>query len=116
MPAPASAAWPSTSLVTTEARTYFVDQASYEAQFTTLKNAGCSVHTYSDSTTGFYVHAKVVVADYGFATQAVYMGSINYSSAAMNQNRELGLFRTDTTATQTLYTTLTADYNGGTPW
>jgi phosphatidylserine/phosphatidylglycerophosphate/cardiolipin synthase-like enzyme len=93
-----------------------VDQSSYEANFTALKNAGCSVHTYADTTNGFYVHAKAVVADYGLSTQSVYMGSINYSNASMNNNRELGIYITDPTSITQINTTMTADYAGGTAW
>ena len=47
---------------------------------------------YYSSSTGFYVHAKAVVADQGLATEAVYVGSINYSNASLTQNRELGVY------------------------
>ena len=61
---------------------------------------------------GLYIHAKAMVADYGLTTQSVYMGSINFSIASMTQNRELGLYLTDATSVQTLYTTITNDYAG----
>jgi phosphatidylserine/phosphatidylglycerophosphate/cardiolipin synthase-like enzyme len=93
-----------------------VNQSSYAANFTTLKNAGCGVNLYPDTTNGFYIHAKAVVADYGLATQNVYMGSINYSNASMTANRELGLYITDAGIVQQLYTTISADYAGGTPY
>jgi cardiolipin synthase len=93
-----------------------VNSTSFADNFTTLKNAGCGVHLYPDTSTGFYIHAKAVVADYGLATQKVYMGSINYSTASMTANRELGLYITDTGIVQQLYTTLSADYAGGTPY
>jgi cardiolipin synthase A/B len=93
-----------------------VDQSSYEANFTALKQAGCSVHTYADITNGFYVHAKAVVADYGLSTQSVYMGSINYSNASMNNNRELGIYITDPASITAINTTMAADYAGGTAW
>ncbi len=86
---------------------------TYDTQFTTLKAAGCSVHYYSSST-GFYVHAKAVVADDGLTTQNAYMGSINYSNASMTQNRELGMFISDTASVQTLYTAMVADFNNAT--
>ncbi len=93
-----------------------VDQSSYEANFKTLEAAGCGVHVYPNTTTGFYVHAKAVVADYGLPSQSVYMGSINYSNASMTQNRELGLYITDPASVQSLYTTMSADYAGGSPY
>jgi phosphatidylserine/phosphatidylglycerophosphate/cardiolipin synthase-like enzyme len=86
--------------------------SSYSTQFTALEAAGCGVHTYPDTTTGLYIHAKAVVADYSLGTQKVYMGSINYSSASMNNNRELGMYITDPTSVLALYTTMTSDYAG----
>ena len=93
-----------------------VSQSSYATQFKTLEAAGCGVHVYPNTTNGFYVHAKAVVADYGLTTQNVYMGSINYSNASMIQNRELGLYITDVASVQSLYTTMSADYAGGTAY
>lgn len=93
-----------------------VSQSSYATQFKALEAAGCGVHVYPNTPTGFYIHAKAVVADYGLATQKVYMGSINYSLASMNNNRELGVYITDTASVQSLQTTLAADYAGGTPY
>jgi len=93
-----------------------VDQSDYEANFTALVAAGCGVHTVLDTTNGFYIHAKAVVADFGLSTQNVYMGSINYSNASMNNNRELGIYITDTPSVTLLNTTMTSDYNNATPW
>jgi phosphatidylserine/phosphatidylglycerophosphate/cardiolipin synthase-like enzyme len=93
-----------------------VADSSYDTNFAALEAAGCGVHLYPNTTNGFYIHAKAVVADYGLSTQAVYMGSINYSTASMTENRELGLYITDAASIQTLYTTMSADYAGGTPY
>lgn len=93
-----------------------VDQSDYESDFTAVDTA-CGakvVHVYPDTTTGFYIHAKAVVADYGLPTQNVYMGSINYSNASMTQNRELGMYVTDSASAQAIYNTMLSDYNGGT--
>ncbi len=90
-----------------------VTSSSYATNFKALEAAGCGVHVYQNTATGFYVHAKAVVADYGLGTQSVYMGSINYSNASMTQNRELGLSITDVASVQTLYTTIASDYAGG---
>ena len=88
-----------------------VDQSSYEGNFTTLENAGCHVRTVPDTSNGFYIHAKAVVADYGLSTQSVYMGSINYSSASMNNNRELGMYIRDPASIVSLYTVMNGDFN-----
>ncbi len=88
------------------------DSTSDETNYKALEKAGCGVHTYANTTTGLYIHAKVLIADYGLATQKVYMGSINFSTASMTKNRELGLYITDATDAKTLNTTLTSDYTG----
>jgi hypothetical protein len=93
-----------------------VDQSSYESNFKALEAQGCLVHVYPDTTNGFYIHAKAVVADYGLSTQSVYMGSINYSGASMNNNRELGMYITDTASVVSLYTIMAQDFAGGTEY
>jgi cardiolipin synthase len=93
-----------------------VNNTDYAAGFTAITQAGCSIHTYPNTTTGFYIHAKAVVADYGLPTQNAYMGSINYSNASMNSNRELGMYVTDAAIITSIHDTMLADYNGGTPY
>jgi hypothetical protein len=93
-----------------------VNNTDYAPGFTAITQAGCSLHTYPNTTTGFYIHAKAVVADYGLSTQNAYMGSINYSNASMNSNRELGMFVTDAATITSIHDTMLADYNGGTPY
>ena len=93
-----------------------VNSSSYTANFTALKAAGCKISLYANTTNGFYIHAKAVVADYGLSTQSVYMGSINYSLASMNNNRELGIYITDPASVNLLETTMTNDFAGGTPY
>src|SRR6201994_1718161 len=46
---------------------------------------------------GFYVHGKVVEADYGTSAAKVFIGSENFSSTSLNRNRELGLITSNTT-------------------
>jgi len=93
-----------------------VSQSSYSTEFKALEAAGCGVHVYPDTQTGFYIHAKAVVADYGLPTQNVYMGSINYSTASMTENRELGVYIADPTSVQFLNATMASDYAGGSPY
>jgi cardiolipin synthase len=88
--------------------------STYSTEFKALEAAGCGVKTYPDTTSGLYIHAKAVVADYGLSTQSVYMGSINYSNASLTQNRELGMYITDAPSIATLYMSLTSDYAGAT--
>lgn len=88
------------------------DTGTYDTEFKALQAAGCGVHTYANSSTALYIHAKVMVADYSLSTQKVYLGSINFTTASMTENRELGLYVTDPATVQSLNTTLAADYAG----
>ncbi|MDE1152038.1 MAG: choice-of-anchor D domain-containing protein [Micavibrio sp.] len=89
---------------------------SYTNQLNQLKSGGCTnVRAYTSST-GFYVHAKAVVADYGLPTQSAYMGSINYSNASMTQNRELGMHITDQNSVSLIYNNFITDFAGATQY
>jgi phosphatidylserine/phosphatidylglycerophosphate/cardiolipin synthase-like enzyme len=80
--------------------------------FATIKTAGANVWYYTSST-GFYIHAKAVVADLALPTEAVYMGSINYSSASLTRNRELGVYITGNTAVSNpIAATIVSDETG----
>jgi phosphatidylserine/phosphatidylglycerophosphate/cardiolipin synthase-like enzyme len=92
------------------------ESSSYNSQYTTIKTAGASVFYFSSST-GFYVHGKAVVADQGLSTEAIYMGSINYSTASLTENRELGIYITGNTTISnpiaaTIKATIIADETG----
>jgi hypothetical protein len=86
------------------------NSSSYTSDFTALKNAGCSVHLFANSTKVIYIHAKVIVADDGTTAQYGYMGSINFSTASLVENRELGTYVSDAGMLSTLNTTLNTDY------
>ena len=92
------------------------DDNDYATEFDELTDAGVAVSTYPYSSTGFYIHAKVIIADYGTSAAKVFIGSENFSTASLNKNRELGLILTDATILSSTETTLTSDYNGGTSW
>jgi phosphatidylserine/phosphatidylglycerophosphate/cardiolipin synthase-like enzyme len=84
------------------------ESTSYLSNFATIKAAGANVWYYTSST-GFYIHGKTVVADLGLPTEAVYMGSINYSTASLTQNRELGVYITgNTTVSHPIAATIAA--------
>src|SRR6201992_611126 len=61
----------------------------YDSDFKELTQGGVHVSYYSDEN-GFYIHGKVVEADYGTAAAKVFIGSENFSSTSLNRNRELG--------------------------
>jgi len=92
------------------------DTADYGTEFAELQAGGCGLYLYPDlgeyTSSTFYIHAKATIADYGLPTQSVYMGSINYDTPSMTENRELGLFITDPASIQLLYNTMATDYAG----
>jgi len=87
----------------------------YASEFGQLVAAGVEVSTYA-STASLYIHAKVILADYGSPGAQVFVGSENFSSASLTKNRELGLTLTDPAIMQSLAAAMTSDLNGGTAW
>jgi phosphatidylserine/phosphatidylglycerophosphate/cardiolipin synthase-like enzyme len=85
---------------------------SYSAILQTFKADGASVATYS-SRTGYYIHAKIVLADYGTSAATLFLGSENVSTPSLDKNRELGLIFNDEACMEGVYTAITADYNNG---
>jgi cardiolipin synthase len=69
----------------------------YDSDFKELTQGGVHVSYYSDDN-GFYIHGKVVEADYGArGAEKVFIGSENFSSTSLNRNRELGLITSSPT-------------------
>ncbi|HUD36911.1 MAG TPA: phospholipase D-like domain-containing protein [Streptosporangiaceae bacterium] len=62
----------------------------YTSTFEKMARAGVHIAYYSSST-GFYIHGKVIEADYRNKDARVFIGSENFSSTSLNENRELGL-------------------------
>jgi phosphatidylserine/phosphatidylglycerophosphate/cardiolipin synthase-like enzyme len=87
----------------------------YASEFTALTNAGAHVATYTGETP-IFVHAKVIIADFGTTAARVFLGSENFSNASLNSNRELGVILKDSAVLTSTHTTLTNDFNGATPW
>ena len=88
---------------------------AYAAAFDQLTAAGAKVYTYA-FTAPLYIHAKVILADVGTATQKGYMGSINFSPASETRNRELGSSLANPSILSALATTLSKDARGATTW
>lgn len=87
----------------------------YASEFDTLTKAGVHVSTYSPNAS-LYIHAKVIIADYGQSSAKVFIGSQNFSDNSLNKNRELGLTSTDSTVLGSVNSTLNSDYSSGTKW
>jgi phosphatidylserine/phosphatidylglycerophosphate/cardiolipin synthase-like enzyme len=87
--------------------------SSYSSEISEVDNAGGTVVGYSSST-GFYVHAKAIVADYGLSTQETEVGSMNLSSNSLDNNRELGVILPDSGVASVVENAFNSDYSGGT--
>jgi phosphatidylserine/phosphatidylglycerophosphate/cardiolipin synthase-like enzyme len=84
----------------------------YSSVLNALKAAGAVIATYS-SKTGYYIHAKTVLADYGTPQASLFVGSENFSTDSLNDNRELGLIFNDAGCMTGVYSAITADYKNG---
>jgi cardiolipin synthase A/B len=69
------------------------------------------VRVFADSDNVLYIHAKAVVADAGRKDQQVFVGSENFSTASLDDNRELGVHTTDPAVISVVSATLARDYN-----
>lgn len=85
---------------------------SYTAILQTLKADGAKVATYS-SKTGYYIHVKIILADYGTPQAKLFLGSENFSTASLTRNRELGLIFNDQACMNGVEAAITKDYNNG---
>ena len=86
------------------------ESSTYTTELNEVTAAGGKVTTYTSST-GFYIHAKAIVADYGTSTAKVFLGSENFSDNSLNHNRELGLIINDANVISGVEATFTADFN-----
>jgi phosphatidylserine/phosphatidylglycerophosphate/cardiolipin synthase-like enzyme len=89
--------------------------SSYDSEFATLKSDGVKIMTYA-ANASLYIHAKVILADYGTSNASVFIGSENFSSASLTENRELGLITSDAAILTSINTTLASDFKGGTAY
>jgi cardiolipin synthase len=88
---------------------------SYAKNLTKLVEAGAQVSVYSPEAM-LYIHAKVILADYGTPHASLFAGSENFSDASLEKNRELGLIVTDPAILSSINSTLLQDFHGATPW
>lgn len=87
----------------------------YDSEFAKLTRAGVRVSYYSDPD-GFYIHGKVIEADYGTRHAMVFIGSENFSSTSLNRNRELGLILSGPAVLSSVARTFAADFRSGKRW
>jgi cardiolipin synthase A/B len=91
------------------------EDGEYDSAYTTLADAGVHISYYSNPD-GFYIHAKMIEADYGKSDAKVFIGSENFSNTSLNENRELGLIISNDSIMSSIATTFASDFKNGTPW
>ena len=84
--------------------------SAYTTELNQVTAAGGKTTTYTSST-GFYIHAKTIIADLGTSTAKVFLGSENFSDNSLNHNRELGLIVSDASILSGVESAFTADFN-----
>jgi len=72
----------------------------------TLNNGGVD----AKAGTSLYIHAKMILADYGTSDQVAFVGSENFSDASLDKNRELGILVKDKTVLDRLNTVFEQDW------
>ncbi len=87
----------------------------YDRAYSRLAQAGIRI-SYYRSSTGFYIHGKVIEADYGTAHAKVFIGSENFSNTSLNDNRELGLIISSHAVMSAIASTFATDFRNGQHW
>ena len=85
------------------------NSSDWKTDFTNLTNSGVQVRTYASSAS-LYIHAKMILTDGNKA----FLGSENFSSSSLDDNRELGLTLTDSSVINSLGATFSQDWQGAT--
>jgi cardiolipin synthase len=88
------------------------ESGEYDSAYAKLARAGVQISYYSSST-GFYIHGKVVEADYGTSHAKVFIGSENFSNTSLNENRELGLIISSHAVMAAIASTFATDFKNG---
>ncbi len=89
------------------------DADEWQWQFRELTTGGVHVRTYADSPSALlYIHAKMIVADGARA----FVGSENFSTTSLDDNRELGIITSDPAIIASLTRTFAADWRNAIPF
>jgi phosphatidylserine/phosphatidylglycerophosphate/cardiolipin synthase-like enzyme len=88
---------------------------------TPVPRRSCATRRWNSSgkyscSTGFYIHGKVIEADYGTGHAKMFVGSENFSRTSLDDNRELGLIISDRAVLSVMASTFAADFRNGTHW
>lgn len=87
----------------------------YDSAFARLAAAGVRI-SYFSSSRGFYIHGKVIEADYGTSRARVFVGSENFSSTSLDRNRELGIITSSQPVLTSIARTFGGDFAKGKRW
>jgi phosphatidylserine/phosphatidylglycerophosphate/cardiolipin synthase-like enzyme len=87
----------------------------FDSDFARLARGGVRI-SYYHSSDGFYIHGKVIEADYGTRHAKVFIGSENFSNTSLNQNRELGLITASRAVLSSIAHTFATDFRNGKHW
>ncbi len=89
--------------------------AEHDRAYARLAGAGIHI-SYYGSPAGFYIHGKVIEADYGTSRARIFIGSENFSGTSLNDNRELGLIISDHSVMSAIASTFASDFRNGQHW
>ena len=87
----------------------------FDSDFARLARGGVRI-SYYHSSSGFYIHGKIIEADYGTRQAKVFIGSENFSNTSLNQNRELGLITASHAVMSSIARTFAIDFRNGKHW
>jgi len=88
------------------------EDGEYDSEYQQLYDAGVQI-SYFSSSTGFYIHGKVIMTDYGTSGSKIFIGSQNFSNTSLNDNRELGLIISDSSLETNVNGDFTNDFAKG---
>jgi phosphatidylserine/phosphatidylglycerophosphate/cardiolipin synthase-like enzyme len=81
--------------------------SEWKSTFSALTQTGAQVRTYA-ANAPLYIHAKMIIADNARA----FVGSENFSSGSLQNNRELGIITSDQTTVGSIEQTFEKDWTG----
>ena len=87
----------------------------FDSDFARLAPGGVRI-SYYHSSSGFYIHGKIIESDYGTRQAKVFIGSENFSNTSLNQNRELGLITASHAVMSSIARTFAIDFRNGKHW
>jgi phosphatidylserine/phosphatidylglycerophosphate/cardiolipin synthase-like enzyme len=85
---------------------------NWKPALTELSSAGVLIRTYASSSKKLYIHAKMILADNATA----FVGSENFSTGSLDDNRELGIVLSQRDVLDSLETVFNADWEQARPF